>query len=238
MITVKANPITEEWAIIDAKPDQQTLDDLIVRGPVVVKSLLGDSNQIWMGRPEVLGIQKDISNCYDLVLIQFACSFRPAPECDFVSATIQIEIEDQLPSKESPIVHDIFPREVVMPVTYKRTFAFDPNAKISLEKIAQIEVSALKLENSSEYILYQPQITTFGKGTEQFGWDFNKTKSQKIIGVKDLFFVVKKLPNHTAILHFKIMECFVQTYIGKVPLSSLLLTGGEGIFYQKDYLLK
>ena len=86
MITISTKQIAEDWMRIYAQPESEVLDQLNVRDKGTVTSLLGDKNEIWLGRPEVFDVRpllpakvpqgeflRQILQTHDMVLIQFAC---------------------------------------------------------------------------------------------------------------------------------------------------------------------
>lgn len=250
MITISTKQIAEDWMRIYAQPESEVLDQLNVRDKGTVTSLLGDKNEIWLGRPEVFDVRpllpakvpqgeflRQILQTHDMVLIQFACSFRPHPQCEFVRATVQVHIENEVEQVEQPIAYDVFPAEVMMPVTYRRSFSISPSLKLGFVQVAQVEVSAFKKESSREYIIYQPEIVGFGKGESCPGWDFNRTSSRKIIGMKDLFISIKKVKHSPIRLRLSVSNVFVQTNIGRIPLSTLFLSGGEEVLFEEQYII-
>jgi hypothetical protein len=123
-----------------------------------------------------------------------------------------------------------------MPISYNRAVSIKPELKIDLAKIAQVDISALKLENSKAYIIYQPSITAFGKGTNAPGWDLVKNTSQSILGVKDLFLLVKRKKSKQFRFSIKLSNCQVQTNIGKIPLSTIFLTGKDKELIEDKYI--
>jgi hypothetical protein len=247
VINISTQQITKEWAVVHAKPDSDFLENLAVRDKGTINSLLGDQNEIWLGQPEVFHLRnffgeenkhlRKVLEDHDLILIQLSFSFRPAPECEFIRASVKININNKATNvKQKPTAFDMFPKEVVMPITYKRSFSVTPNLKLNFTKVAQLEASAFKLENATEFLIYQPEITAF-KGENILGWDFNQTSSRKLIGVKDLFAVIKRERAAPVSLQISISDCYVQTnIIGKVPLSTLILSGG-GTLIEKEFMI-
>lgn len=252
MINVTTSQLTEEWLKIYAQPEPSQYDELNVRAKGTISSLFGEQNEIWLGRPHAFDLRslpitdgspeeayaRQLLQSSDLILVQFACSFRSAPECNFVRATVTIAMRNAFEHARCPIAYDMFPIEVMMPVTFKRTLSISPNVKLDFAKVAQAEVSAFKVENASEYIVYQPEIVAFGKGESTAGWDFNKSSSRSILGVKDLFVLVEKPRLVPAQLYLSVSNCEVQTTIGRIPLPSLFMTGGKGPFAQESLTIR
>lgn len=250
MIEITSRLISTDLVTAQAQVDQEVIKDLDTRAQATIVSLLGDRNQVWLGKPEAFDLLslcnasgKDppislmlMMRTADLVVIQLACSFRPAPECQFVRATVRVWLECDVGSVDQPIAYDLFPREVVLPVSYKRTFSVSPELKLGFEKVSQIEASAFSLESSRTYVVYEPEIISFGVGDSCPGWDLNKTVSRPIRGVKDLFILVKK-PRLVPLKARFDVSAWVQTYIGRVPLSTFFLSGSSKPLIQESFVL-
>lgn len=240
MENIVFSPITETLVVSSGKPDDTFMKDLNARAYTSIKSLLGDKNEIWLGKPKAFNLNElgmisgkplpanlqILNKNYDLVVLHFACSFRPAPECEFVESSIRIHLGKDSNYREQPYAYDIFPRNVELPVSYKRKFSLTPEFKISFEKVMQIEASAFTTEVSNDYLKYEPEITAFGVGDCNPGWDLNKTKHRSIRGVKDLFALVCK-PKGAKILSSFTVSGWVQTDIGNIPLSTFILSGSD-----------
>jgi hypothetical protein len=251
MIELFAPPIHDTLASVNTLPDPAVLRNYTVRDRATVTSLLGDANQIWLGKPEVFnlvalfqkaGTELDphlamIAESADLYVVQFACSFRPAPQCQFVQASVNIHMVADNSDANPPVAYDLFPRAVELPVSYKRLISVSPNLKMSFCKVSQLEVSAFRAEASDEYLRYEPEITAFGVGESSPGWDLNKSKSRPIRGVKD-FFVLLKKPKTTAVECVFDLSAWVQTYVGKIPLSSFFLSGSDKPLASERFTLK
>lgn len=232
------------------RADKQTLRELNVRGHTTISSVLGDQNELWLGKPEVF----DLFSLYqssglslpqrfaalhglsDLLVVQLACSFKPAPECEFVQATVRVLMQSLSHSHEVPVALDLFPRNVDMPVSYKRSISVSPHLQISSQQVLQIEASAFSHEASSEYLKYEPEITAFGVGESNPGWDFNKSKARAIRGIKDLFIFIKKPQGSPIEIQFDV-SAWVQTSFAKIRLPSFFLAGSDTPLLTEKYTI-
>lgn len=238
MTNLALPPIGEELVVIEATPAQNDVEALNVRDKGTIQTLLGAKNEIWIGEPRVYAVDKNKSSSglpsevqnlsvvndpkKEYVLVHFACSFRPAPNCEFVRASLEVEIVPKQLDSSSAIAFEIFPTEVYLPITYKRAVSITPTLKLQFEKVMQIEASAFKTETSAEYITYQPELTAFGQGDHIFGWDFNKSSGRTIRGVKELFVVLQRDKAVPLEMEIKLSDCYLQTNIGRIPLSTFL----------------
>ena len=251
MIEISTKQIVDTWTTIIAEPDQETLEKFNIRDKGIITDLLRAKNEIWLGKPEVFDLRTLLPKgdsyqalltssfqFHDFVLLQFACSFRPASSCEFVRASVQIFMLNEMGQTDDIIAYDIFPHEVFMPVTYKRNLSISPDLMLSFAKVLQVETSAFEYQNAQEYVIYQPEITAFGKGTNEPGWDFSKSSGRAIQGIKDLFLVIKKPKSTIVKLRFNISNCKVRTdKIGIVPLPKVFFSDSKGTLIKEEYIL-
>lgn len=233
-------PIQKTLVRAKGQADAQTLGELNTRGHTIITSVLGDQNEIWLGKPEVFDLcalyqashqslpphLATISQSSDLLLVHFACSFKSAPECEFVQATVRVLLQSPSNPNGSPVALDIFPRNVDMPISYKRGISVSPDLKIGSQQVPQIEASAFSYESSSEYVKYEPEITAFGVGESDPGWDFNKSRARSIRGVKNLFVLIKRSRGFPMEVRFDV-SAWVQTSFAKIRLPSFFLSGSD-----------
>lgn len=240
-----------ELFVAAGHPDQNLVEQIRLRGGAVVKSLLGGVNEVWLGKPQAFDLlalfaaqRESISPLIaaqtsesDFVALQLACSFRPAPECDFIRASVRVWLEPGSPAKEGDAVAvDMFPREIETPITTKRSYSFSPELKFNFNELAELEASLGKAEHSTEYIIYEPEITTFALGERAPGWDFNKTRARTIRGSKELFLVVKK-PKGSALWGRFEITATVRTSIGRIPLPTFFARGGTKPIIDERHLI-
>ena len=227
-------PISEDGATIVAKPDEEQIKAMNVRSAGIVKDLFNAENEVWIGKPHFFQLQAleptsthsklitPLSRDYDFLLVQLACSFRASNNCEFMQACLQVDMVNVVPGAEDPIAYEMFPAEVFMPVTYSRKLTVKPEFKVDFTKVLQVEASAFSYENAKEYIIYQPEIVSYAKGTNQPKWDFNKSSSRELRGTKDLFLIVKKVKSTSATFNISIRDLKVRTVsVGLLSLPKL-----------------
>jgi hypothetical protein len=228
-----------------SEESKKRLEDT-VRGEAVITSWLLDKNKIWLGKPQahnLLNLAQEsgeslpptmttqVANA-DFILVQFACSFRPAPDCEFIRASMQVHLE-----ADGAIAYDMFPREVGTTITTSRKFSISPEFMFKFAKTSEIGLSGIQAEKSIEYIIYEPQITPFALGESTPGWDFNKTKAKPIQGTRELFLIVKRPRGVPVYARFE-LSATVQTNVGRIPLSTFfLLSGGYSPLIDERYLI-
>lgn len=249
MVTIATKQIETDWVVTQGAVDMTSVG--LVRDKATVETLLGAKNEVWLGRPEVFDLRtigafdespmlaSTLSNS-DLLVVQFACSFRPSKGCEFVRASVGVSLDVSKDGEtvENPaIVYDLFPMEVFVPVTCKRKIAIDPHLKFEVVKVLQTEISAFEIENTREFIVYQPEVTSYGKGGSIAGWDFNKSSARPIIGVKDLFILVKRESGVPVSVTVTVSDCVVQTELGPLPLKGLFASKIKGVLIEESYTL-
>ncbi len=253
MINFKAKPVVQmaELLVAEGHPDKDLLEQIKMRSSALITSLLGDKNTVWLSKPVSYDIlayaQKhqiklpvlisSQSDKADFIVVQWACSFRPAPECEFIRASVQVHLHSPTQTHtERAVAVDMYPGDIKVPITVKRSFGVSPNMKLKFLKVLEGETSLGNIEKSSEWLSYEPQITTFALGEPTPGWDFNKTKAMPIRGSKSLFLLVKK-PKGAKLWGSFSLSASLQTNIGRIPLSTFFLTGGTTNLINERYLL-
>lgn len=254
MIDLQAiSPESMQPLIVAAgQPDESVLEQLKVRGGAEIKSLLGDKNEVWIGKPQafdllsLFAVEKKRPSAQieaqavhaDFVLVQFNCSFRPAPDCEFIRASVRVWLEPEPPAQaDEATAYDMFPREVESKVTVKRSFSASPELKLSFVKLAELEFAGVKVEQTQEYIAYEPEITSFALGTKAPGWDLNKSKARPIHGNKALFIVVQKPKGVSLSGRFELSATVQTNILGRIPLSTFILSGGTRPVIDERYRL-
>ncbi|HKI09434.1 MAG TPA: hypothetical protein VKA09_13655 [Nitrososphaeraceae archaeon] len=138
---------------------------------------------------------KRLMNDYDFHYVRLTCSFLPDNDCIFEWARFGIELNAKPKSEEpstglKPIAHYLFPTEVNSEMKYKREMDITPELKLNLFEVVDVGAEA-SFSESKEYVIYEPQITSFGLNRSEVVWQFKKTKEKGIWGDKSLLVVVR-----------------------------------------------
>lgn len=240
---INITPIEDTLVVGTATVGAELLDQDQLRDKALLSSVLGAVNEVWLGQPQVYDLLSlagekipdgwvAIARSRNLLLVNFACSFRPAPSCDFVKASVRVLLRSE-PSTEKPIALDIFPKEVYIPTTYRRDLKIAPSISIGVDKVASAEASLFEIGTTQEYVRYDPEITAFGSGEAEFGWDFNKTRARPIKGIKDLFVIIQTSGDRLTV-------CFdvgaeIQTRLGFIRLPKFLELNDGSPLISKEF---
>ncbi len=222
---------TTELFTADGLPDESLKEQIYLRSQAVVESVFGARNQVSMSQPEVASVLAMVDaqpgalspfitqhrDHFDFWLIHWACSFRAAPDCEFIRASVQVQLEVEPDRSPGAVAIDMFPREIETPLTLKRTFKLSPELKLSFAEVLKAEMSAGAVENSAEYLHYEPAVTTFALGEATPSWEFTATKARPVRGSRDLFLLVKKPISSTLWGRFQ-LTATIRTSIGRIPL--------------------
>ena len=124
-----------------------------------------------------------------------SCSILPDNDCRFDWVRFGIELSAKPESKKSstimkPVAHYLFPTEINSEIKYKKESDISPELKLNFFEIVDASVGG-SITQSMEYIIYEPQITSFGINKSTVAWNFKRTKEKGILGDKLLFLVVK-----------------------------------------------
>lgn len=235
-----AVPVQDTLVSVDGRIDLVQIENLTIRDHTSIKSLLGDVNEIWLGKPNVYKLNEEKQKLihpnrdnlleetdeFELIVVQLAASFRPASQCEFVRGSLKITLET---SSGYATIRDLFPKNIGIKSSYKRAFSVSPNLTMAFNTFAQIDTSGISVSNSEEYIKYEPELTAFGSGESSGGWDFNKTKMRSISGIKELFILLEKPKAVPLQARFE-LSAWVQTNIQlgiTIPLSTFVLSGSD-----------
>jgi hypothetical protein len=173
-----------------------------------IVSLRGKTNRVAVGLPyyenltsrlqalneEIPYEIKRLMNDYDFHYIRLTCSFLPDNDCIFEWARFGVDLNATSRSNEltlKPIAWDMSPHEVLNEIKCKREISFTPELKFGIvPDILDAEIGGGVTE-SKEYVVYEPQITSFGLNRSDVVWQFTKTKEMGIWGNKSLLLVVR-----------------------------------------------
>ena len=169
---------------------------------------------------EVKKMMKD----YDLHYVSLSCSFLPDSGCRFVWARFGIELSAKSKSGEAfaekPIAYYMFPDEVLNERKYKRDMNLEPELKIKLFEVVETGMKT-GVSESSEFVVYEPQIFAYGVRRSSVSWDFKSTKEKGIWGNKYLLLIVRA-PKDSRVMGKFLLGAEVETYIGNwitIPLA-------------------
>jgi hypothetical protein len=214
-------------ADLRSSPDFNDLAALRQKG--VIENLLGSFSEVFFGKPKVVELDKTVLGKFinlktynitsRLFLVYLTCTFRPAPDTDFIRGSLKLRI-CYAENQRGCLVLDLFPREVYMTVNYKKSVKLSPSLKLSFDKISSAEIAVGEVSASEEYMRYEPEITAFGTGETTFGWDFNRSKSRPIRGIKDLYSMIEA-PREPKSMRYAI-DADIQTRLGVLRLPAFL----------------
>lgn len=197
----------ERLQVLVVRPDWQSSPDLetvaSLRQKGAIENIVGSISEISFGRPKMVQLNTEALGTsiqllryrpdLSLYLLYLTCSFRPAADTDFIRSQLKIKVVSREHTVEC-LALDLFPRDVYMEARYERAFSLSPSLKFSFEKAASAKVKVGQGSVSEAYLHYDPEIVAFGIGEAVFGWDFNRSKSRAIRGVRDLYAVVEAPP--------------------------------------------
>jgi hypothetical protein len=136
---------------------------------------------------------KKLTGEYDFHYVRLACSFLPDDDCRFEWARFGVDLKSKGSGsvQTKPISWDISPREVFSIIKCKRESSFTPELKFNI--IPDVIDAGIEggVNESKEYVVYEPQITSFGLNRPSVIWEFRNTKERGILGNKSLLLIVK-----------------------------------------------
>jgi hypothetical protein len=207
-------------------------------GEGIIKTIRGKENKVAVGVPyyenlilrfiemkeEIPHEIKNMSKDYDFHFVSLSCSFLPDRSCRFVWARFGVELsvssKSGEPLQEKPIAHDMFPDEVLSERKYRREANFGPELKLRLSDVVDTGMK-FGVSESSELVIYEPQIFAFGVRRPSVAWDFKSTKQRGIWGNKDLFLIIRA-PKNSKVRGRFLLGAEVESYIGewiRIPLA-------------------
>ncbi len=207
---------------IKSSPDYDVIKNFRHRS--TIENVLGSQSEVWLSKPKIIEVDKSslsgelkikTGGAYSkLYLLYCTCSFRPAPDTDFIRAGLRMRLSQDTNIKCNVI--DLFPRDVDMTSNYKKEFKLSPSLKLSFEKVGGAEIALGEVSKAKEYVRYDPEILAFGTGDAEFGWDFNRSMSRPIRGIKDLYALFGAGDGLVTLQYF--LTADIQTKLGKLSL--------------------
>src|SRR6476619_3912280 len=179
-----------------------------------IKGFHGGTNKVSVGYPYFENIEtkfqdeqkelpnqiKNMMNNSDIHFVSLYCSFLPDTRNKFSWARFGVDLfaepksTDILPNR-APIAYDMFPDQIIVERKCKRETSFSAELKLKLLDMVEPDTK-YEIKNSSEYVVYEPQIIGYGIHRPSVAWDFRDTKEKGIWGNKELLLVVTA-PKHS-----------------------------------------
>ena len=173
----------------------------------LIEGMRGKKNRISIGIPyheelisrmeakneEISHEIKQLAKENDFHFISLNCSFLPDNDCRFEWARFNVELNaadsktEQLLIKK-PVAFQMFPDIVTSETKVSRELSLTPQLKLTPG--VEIGVNG-GLKRNEDYIVYEPQITTYGIGTPSVKWDFKNTKEKGIWGNRQLQLIIQ-----------------------------------------------
>jgi hypothetical protein len=86
---------------------------------------------------------------------------------------------------DSPLVHDLDPREINTEIKVARKITLDPTARFS-----EIELSAGSVDFAIEYTQLKPVIIGGGDGEDRAFWEYSTNHAQELGGGKRMYAII------------------------------------------------
>jgi hypothetical protein len=130
---------------------------------------------------------------YEFHYVCLSCSFLSDHDCRFEWARFgvqlsAIDIATRQPLSTRPVAYQMIPDEVTNEYKMKREVSFSPELKIVPIVGGTIGGGVAQ---TTEYIVFEPQITGYGLRTPNVVWDFKRTKEKGISGNKQLQLIIQ-----------------------------------------------
>lgn len=168
---------------------------------------------------------KRLAEKYDFHFVALNCVFWPDIDCKFEWARFGVELYavdsktgEPVSMSSPPTSYSLFPDNISSEVKVKRGFGITPELKFNMVVEAGVSGS---IDKTEEYILYEPQITSFGLTTSKVAWDFKSTKERAVLGDKKLQLVIQT-PKGTKVKGKFLLGAEVSSSVSKwfpVPVS-------------------
>jgi len=165
-----------------------------------LRALGGRINRVQLGVPQTIDIlatwpstervEAEVAvagDSFDFYSVRIACSFIPDRGCQFVHARLAIALSEVgSEDVDGPIALDLFPREVSIKRAFSRSYGLKGGLKFSF-----VELST-DAGQKEEVIRYEPALTGAGLLTDSPSWTFDATSSTGLVGISELFLLIKK----------------------------------------------
>jgi hypothetical protein len=180
----------------------------------MIESFRGKRNRIAVGQPYLENLissmhvkHEEISyemgrlvERYDFHFVAMNCVFQPDIGCRFEWARFGVDLSavdsktgEPVSMISLPITYSLFPENVFSEIKVRRRFGITPELKLKIfgEPLSLEAGISGNVDKSEEYILYEPEIISFGLNTSKVAWDFKSTKERAVSGDKKLQLVIQ-----------------------------------------------
>jgi hypothetical protein len=169
---------------------------------------------------------------FDFHFVSLSCSFRPDPDCRINWARFGVELsatsKSGEPTEKRPIAWYILPKEILSQTIYQREAHFAPGIGFTLGPI-KIDPKLVDISRREEFVVYEPEIFSFGLHRSGVSWDFKRTKSKEILGDKNDLFLLVRAPKHSSIMGRFLLGTEVECTIGKLLKIALAKKEDEAV---------
>ncbi|MBN2440569.1 MAG: hypothetical protein JXJ04_04470 [Spirochaetales bacterium] len=145
-------------------------------------------------------IQNLLNNEFDFQFVSFSCSFLPDKDCNFTWAQLGIEFFlNQNVDNVLPVAWNIFPESITQELKIEESLTINPNLEFKADKI-EAKAGIFKIDTKKVYLVYEPEIITFGHRLHKIAWQFKSTKGKSIFGDKKNLFAIVKIPKESQLM--------------------------------------
>ena len=172
---------------------------------------------------------------YDFHFVSLSCSFLPDNKCKFVWARFGVELSARSKSgellAEKPIAYDIFPNEVTSEIKCARETKLGAGLKFNFG-IEQIDPISGDVTRKEEFLVYEPELFSFGIGRSIVAWNFSKTKEKSIFGDKRDLLLIVRASKDSRITGKFLLAAEVEFNIGKLIRIPFVRKGAVEVEYK------
>lgn len=190
----------------------------------ILRTLRGRSNRVQIGVPQTIDLldgwphgawmapEVDTArHDYDFLCTRMAVTFLPDRGCRFIWARLTATLAAESALGAPPIAVDMFPRQIAGQQEYRRAFKISGGMQLGF---AEISADG---ETEKTGLAYTAQLAGGGLLTDTPSWTFESGSRQGVLGMTELFLVVKREKRRELSVRFNI-AAEVQTQIGRIRL--------------------
>jgi hypothetical protein len=177
-----------------------------------LRAIGGRINRVQLGVPQTIDLlatwpsnerlEAEIATAADrfnFYCVRLACSFVPDRGCHFKTARLEITLFSAgAGTFDAPIALDLFPRDVTVKRSFSRSFGLKGGLKFAFGDVSS------EAAQKEEVIQYEPALTGAGLLTDSPSWIFGATASVGLVGIRELFLLIKKASNHDLAAQFRL----------------------------------